>query len=91
MHAFVVSHGKVQLGVERENLHNAVVFVGVDTSEWDVLDATENYPFQLYRHPDVVYAIDRDPQLTQCVKDAFPGRTYWRARRGPVDISLQPF
>ncbi len=91
IHSFVVSHGKVEAGIQRENLHHAVVFVGVDTSEWDIMDATENMPFQFFRHPDVVIAIDRDPNLTQCVKDAFPGRSYWRARRGTTDISLQPF
>ena len=91
IHTFVVSHGKVDLGIERENLHHAVVFVGVDTSEWDIMDATENMPFQFYKHPDVVIAIDRDPQLNQCVKDAFPGRSYWRARRSALDVSFQPF
>jgi hypothetical protein len=39
----------------------------------------------------VVIAIDRDPALNQCIKDTFPGRTYWRARRSALDISLQPF
>ncbi len=91
IHGFITSHGKVQLAVERENLHHAVVFVGVDTSEWDVMDATENMPFEFYHRPDVVVAIDRDPNLTQCVKDAFPGRSYWRARRSALDVSLQPF
>jgi hypothetical protein len=91
IHAFITSHGKVQLAVERENLHHAVVFVGVDTSEWDVMDATENMPFEFFHRPDVVIAIDRDPNLTQCVKEAFPGRSYWRARRSALDVSLQPF
>ena len=73
--------------VEKKQLTNAIVWIERGTTESDPLDLTQNYPLDLFRHPNVIYAIDQGAEMRRCLTDRYPGRVQYKtAGRNPILI-----
>jgi hypothetical protein len=59
---------------KREKLKNAIVWIVPYTGIQEPMDLTQNYPLELYPDPDVLFAIDRGPDVKRCVKNLYPSR-----------------
>jgi len=59
----------------------------IGATGFDVLDLTENLPLDLYPNQDVLIAIERKPEFTQCVRRNFPDRAIYKAYGNPVVIT----
>ena len=87
-YADVHSHNRLHDAIDLSSPHNAVVFGGAGLNSTDPMDLTENLPLDLYPNQDVIIAIDRGPEETQCVQKYFHGRTFYRALPGdPVRLA----
>jgi hypothetical protein len=85
-YAEVLRHNWLRVALGRLDLHNAIVFGGKGDIT-DPLDLTENMPLDLYAPADVLFAIDRGPEAARCVREDYPGRSFYRAVFGhPVQI-----
>jgi hypothetical protein len=74
--------------IRRQHLHKAVVFVPSGAG-WmnDGLDLTMNLPLTLYPNQDVLIAMDKSPDLTECVRTHYSDRTFYTALPGtPVRL-----
>ncbi len=89
-YADVQNHNRLHEALAKANLHNAVVFGGSGLNNTDVMDLTENLPLDLYPNQDVLIALERNPELVQCVKDLYPNRHFYRAIPGPP-VRIVPF
>jgi hypothetical protein len=83
----VHGHNRLHDAIDLMSPHNAVVIGGSGLNSTDPMDLTENLPLDLYPTQDVIIAIDRGPEQTQCVQNYFRGRTFYRALPGdPVRL-----
>jgi hypothetical protein len=83
-------HNRFREAVARLRPHNAVVFGGKGLNNTDPMDLTENLPLELYPNQDVLFAIDRGPDAVRCVREEYPGRSFYRAT--PTNpVQLVPF
>jgi hypothetical protein len=89
-YADVQVHNRMREAVARLAPHNAVVIGGKGLNNTDPMDLTENLPLELYRNQDILFAIDRGPESVQCVREEYPGRTFYRAIPGDP-VRLVPF
>ncbi len=78
-YADVHGHNRLHEAIEVTSPHNAVVFGGQGLNTTDPMDLTENLPLDLYPNQDVIIAIDRGPEETQCVLQKYRGRNFYRA------------
>ena len=86
----VLVHNRLHEAVARLGPHNAVVFGGKGLNNTDPMDLTENLPLELYPNQDVLFAIDRGPDAVRCVREEYPGRSFYRAL--PTNpVQLVPF
>jgi hypothetical protein len=86
-YADVQVHNRLHEAVARLRPHNAVVFGGPGLNNTDPMDLTENLPLELYPNQDVLFAIDRGPDAVRCVREQYPGRSFYRALPGnPVRV-----
>jgi hypothetical protein len=76
--ADVSRYNWLRVAIGRRDLHDAVVFGGKGDVT-DPLDLPENMPLDLYPAPDVLLAVDHGPEALQCVRDAYPDRSLYRA------------
>jgi len=84
--ADVLRYNWLRVALGRVDLHDAVVFGGKGDVT-DPLDLTENMPLDLYPPADVLVAIDHGPEAARCVREEFPGRSFYRAVFGhPAQI-----
>jgi hypothetical protein len=67
----------------RQNLHHAVVLIPPSVG-WvnEGLDMTTNLPLTLYPDQDIIVAMDRNPTLTQCVRNTHRDRVFYTAYPG---------
>jgi hypothetical protein len=80
-------HNRLHEAVARLRPHNAIVFGGPGLNNTDPMDLTENLPLELYPNQDVLFAIDRGPDAVRCVREQYPGRSFYRATPGnPVRV-----
>jgi hypothetical protein len=87
IYAHVHQHDSLNARIRELDIHHAVVMAQVGTTGFDALDLTENLPIDLYPNQDVLIAIERKPEATQCVRAAFPDRAVYRASGNPVVIT----
>jgi hypothetical protein len=92
-YADVQSHNRLHEALARAHLHNAVVVAGNGLTNTDPMDLTENLPLDLYPNQDVLVAVDRGPEATACVREHYPGRTFYRAvpSGSPGGVDFVPF
>lgn len=84
----VEKHDSLNRAIRESGIHDAVVMAPPGTVGIDPLDLTENYPIDLYPNQDVLIAIERKPEFTQCVRRSYPTRSIYRAQGGgPVSIT----
>jgi hypothetical protein len=83
----VQKHDSLNARIREMGIHHAVVMTQIGATGFDVLDLTENLPLDLYPNQDVLIAIERNPDSTRCVRQAFPTRAIYRATGSPVVIS----
>ena len=70
-----------------DHLRNALVWIVPHTTVSDPLDLTQNLPLDLYPGPEVLYAIDRGPEMRKCMSAAFPTRRQFHTEgRDPVRL-----
>jgi hypothetical protein len=72
--------------IAKEHVTNAAVWVTKGATVSDPLDLPQNLPLDLYGVPSAFVVRDlpdpeQDRQLRQCVRDTYPGRTWYRAQR----------
>jgi hypothetical protein len=87
IYAHVHQHDSLNERIREMHIHHAVVMAQVGATGFDPLDLTENLPLDLYPHQDVLIAIERKPEYTQCVRTNFPDRAVYRATGNPVVIT----
>jgi hypothetical protein len=87
IYAHVHAHDALNERIRETGIHNAVVMAAVGTTGFDPLDLTENLPIDLYPNQDVLIAIERKPEWTQCIRTGFPGRAIYRATGNPPVIT----
>lgn len=83
-------HSKLTATIEDMHLKNAVVIAERGTTGFDALDLTRNLPIDLYPNQDAIIAIDTGPSAATCLRNAFPGRRFYRAS-GVDDIRITPY
>jgi hypothetical protein len=66
--------------IKKQRVHHAVVFLPPGAG-WrnEGLDHTQNLPITLYPEQDVIIAMEKTPQLAQCVRKTQQGRAFYRA------------
>jgi hypothetical protein len=87
IYAHVHQHDSLNERIREMHIHHAVVMAQVGATGFDPLDLTENLPLDLYPQQDVLIAIERKPEYTQCVRTNFPDRAVYRATGNPVVIT----
>jgi hypothetical protein len=85
----MLNHNVVSDKIQEMHLHNAIVWIELNTTRSHPLDLTQNYPYKLYPDPSVLVLFDASPQEKQCVKEHFPGRRSFRTS-GVNDVTLIP-
>jgi hypothetical protein len=89
-YADVYNHNRFHHAIQTHPVSNAIVFVGNGLTNTDPLDLTENLPLDLYPDQEVIIALDRSPEVVECVKHAYPSRQFYRAVPGN-QITLVPY
>ncbi len=89
-YADVQLHNRLHEALAPLRLRNAVVFAGAGLNNTDPADLPENLPLELYPDQDVLIAVDRGPEVTRCVREQFPNRSFFRALPGPR-VQIVPF
>ncbi len=87
IYAHVHQHASLNERIRETGIHHAVVMAQVGATGFDPLDLTENYPIDLYPNQDVLIAIERKPEYTQCIRASFPDRAIYRASGNPVVVT----
>jgi len=87
IYAHCHQHDSLNQRIREMGIHHAVVMAQVGATGFDPLDLTENYPIDLYPNQDVLIAIERKSEYTQCIRTNFPDRKLYRASGNPVVIT----